>query len=312
MTEIRVSVPGEGQRTFLLFPGQGSQAVGMCQRLDQNFSVARAVLDEASEALDLDVRDLMWHSTPEVLTRTENAQPAIVIASVAAFRVWCDTQAGSPTIAWGAGHSIGALAAAVACGYLTVADGAVLARRRGQLMSQVSDHGAMLAVAVTSDEAREACLKTAAALGVDVAAVNGRAQIVLSGRADDVNKAKEHFGAKSKLLKVSNAFHSRLMDPVLPAWDEVLKDTPFHDSQAPYLGSASGELTTTAAAVVDDLRIGLRAPVRWDLVLQRAAQETSGAVLGPGRSLVKMWRSRPPSISLELVDDDYRKAGPRR
>ena len=284
----------------------------MCQRLDQNFAAARAVLDEASEALGFDVRDMMWHTTPEILTRTENAQPAIVIASVAAFRVWCETQDGSPTIAWGAGHSIGALAAAIACGYLTVADGARLARQRGQLMASITDPGAMLAVAVTSDEAREACFKTAETLGVDVAAVNGRTQVVLSGHVDNVVKAKASFGAKSKLLQVSNAFHSRLMDPVVPAWDQVLKQTPFHDSESPYLGSASGELTTSAEAVANDLRIGLRAPVRWDLVLQRASQETAGAVLGPGRSLAKLWRSRPPSISLELVDDDYRKAGLHR
>jgi [acyl-carrier-protein] S-malonyltransferase len=284
----------------------------MCQRLDRNYAAARAVLDEASQALGFDVRDMMLHTTPDILTRTENAQPAIVIASVAAFRVWCDAQAGSPVIAWGAGHSIGALAAAIACGYLSVTDGAVLARRRGQLMAEVTDPGAMLAVAVTSDEGREACFKQAEALGVDVAAVNGRSQVVLSGHVDNVVRAKESFGAKSKLLQVSNAFHSRLMDPVLPAWDQILQETPFRDSEAPYLGSATGELTTSATAVADDLRVGLRAPVRWDLVLQRAAQETAGAVLGPGRSLAKLWRSRPPGISLEMVDDDYRKAGPHR
>jgi [acyl-carrier-protein] S-malonyltransferase len=285
----------------------------MCQRLDRNFASARDVLDEASDALHLDIRALMWRSTPDTLKRTENAQPAIVVASAAAFRVWCETRSAPPTIAWGAGHSIGALAAAIACGYLSVADGARLARRRGELMSTVQAPGAMLAVAVMSEEARQTCLKIARSLDIDVAAVNGRHQVVLSGHRDNVAQAKTQLGAKSRLLEVSNAFHSRLMDPVLPDWDEVLKDTPFHESGVPYLGSASGQVVATAQAVAGDLRNGLRAPVRWDLVLQQAARETNGAVLGPGRSLAKLWRSRPSSISLELVDDDYhRKGGPVR
>jgi [acyl-carrier-protein] S-malonyltransferase len=312
VTEIHVTVPGDGERTFLLFPGQGSQSVGMCQRLDKNYAAARTVLDEASEALGLDIRHLMWHTTPDVLKQTENAQPAIVIASVAAFRVWCDTQAAPPVIAWGAGHSIGALAAAIACGYLTVADGAVLARRRGQLMASVKARGGMLAVAVTSDEARDLCLGVAERLGLDVAAVNGTQQIVLSGAAETVAQAKEALGGRSRLLEVSNAFHSRLMEPVLPEWGEVLDSTPWVESGVPYLGSASGALVASAADVAADLRHGLRNPVRWDLVLQQAAREHSGAVLGPGRSLAKLWRSRPQSVALELVDDDYRKGGPTR
>jgi [acyl-carrier-protein] S-malonyltransferase len=312
MTEIHVSVPGEGNRVFLLFPGQGSQSVGMCQRLDRNYQAARDVLDEASDALGLNMRALMWRTTPDVLKRTENAQPAIVVASVAAYRVWCESQPAKPEIAWGAGHSIGALAAAVACGYLTVADGAVLARRRGELMAQVPDQGSMLAVAVTSDEGRALVQKIADILDLDVAAVNGSSQIVLSGHTPKVAQAKAHLGGRSRLLEVSNAFHSRLMDPVLPTWDQILKDTPFHDSGVPYLCSASGQLVQSGAEVADDLRFGLRNPVRWDLVLEQAAQETNGAVLGPGRSLARMWRARPSTVSLELVDDDYRKGGPVR
>jgi [acyl-carrier-protein] S-malonyltransferase len=284
----------------------------MCQRLDRNYSVARAVLDEASDALHLDLRALMWQSTPEELKKTQNAQPAIVVASVAAFRVWCDAQSAPPVIAWGAGHSIGALAAAVACGYLSVSDGAVLARRRGELMASIKDAGGMLAVAVTSDEAREMCFKIAAALDIDVAAVNGHQQIVLSGPLPNVTQAKERLGARSRLLEVSNAFHSRLMDPVLPTWSQILADTPFRESGVPYLGSSSGRLVNTAREVAADLQRGLRAPVRWDLVLQQAEREHAGAVLGPGRSLARLWRARPQSVTLELVDDDYRKGGPIR
>jgi [acyl-carrier-protein] S-malonyltransferase len=284
----------------------------MCQRLDHNYAAARAVLDEASEALGFDLRALMWRSTPEVLKRTENAQPAIVVASVAAFRVWYEAREAAPAIAWGAGHSIGALAAAAACGYLTVAEVARLSRRRGQLMAAVPGRGTMLAVAVTSPEARAACLETAQDLGLDVAAVNGQQQIVLSGLVEPVLEAKRRLGARSLLLEVSNAFHSRLMDPVLPEWEQVLAETDFHESGVAYLGSATGSLVHSAAEVAADLRHGLRAPVRWDLVLQQAARQNCGAVLGPGRSLAKMWRSKPRGLSLELVDDDYVKGGPHR
>jgi [acyl-carrier-protein] S-malonyltransferase len=284
----------------------------MCQRLDRNYEAARAVLEEASDALRLDVRKLMWDTTPDELRQTQNAQPAIVIASVAAFRVWCVTQSAPPVIAWGAGHSIGALAAAVACGYLSVSDGAVLARRRGELMASIKDRGGMLAVAVTSDEARALCFRVAEQLDIDVAAVNGHQQIVLSGPLDHVTRAKEQLGARSRLLEVSNGFHSRLMDPVLPAWSQILAETPFRDSGVPYLGSATGRLVETGKDVAADLGQGLRSPVRWDLVLQQASREHAGAVLGPGRSLARMWRARPPEVTLELVDDDYRKGGSLR
>jgi [acyl-carrier-protein] S-malonyltransferase len=306
MDTSRVSVD---DRPFLLFPGQGSQFVGMCQRLDESFPVARAVLDEASDALSIDVRDLMWRSSEEVLTQTENAQPAIVIASVAAFRVW-ETEAGAgQTIAWTAGHSIGALAAAIAAGYLTVADGTRLARRRGQLMAKVPPEGTMLAVAVTSDAARSECLTVAEEVGIDVAAYNGSRQIVLSGAVERVNEAKDRLGGRCRLLKVSNAFHSRLMDPVLPEWEQILADTPFQDSPTPYLGTASGTIVATPVSVSVDLRDGLRRPVRWDRVLDQAAGEQRGVVLGPGRSLARLWRSRPAHVSLGIVDDQYHEGG---
>ncbi|MDR1449426.1 MAG: ACP S-malonyltransferase [Propionibacteriaceae bacterium] len=296
-------------RPFLLFPGQGSQFVGMCQRLDAAYPVAREVLDEASDALSLDVRDLMWRTSEEVLTQTENAQPAIVVASVAAYRVWRCGEGTDQAVAWTAGHSIGALAAAVAAGYLSVADGARLARRRGQLMAEVADEGAMVAVAVTSDEARAECLAVAEEIGVDVAAYNGARQIVLSGAADRVRAAKDRLGGRCRLLKVSNAFHSRLMDPVLPKWQDILNETDFQDADTPYLATVSGEVVTSPASVSADLHEGLRQPVRWDRVLDRASGERRGVVCGPGRSLARLWRSRPPHVSLGIVDDQYTEGG---
>jgi [acyl-carrier-protein] S-malonyltransferase len=281
----------------------------MCQRLDATFPVARAVLDEASDALSLDVRDLMWRSSEAHLTQTENAQPAIVIASVAAFRVWQTGPGADQSIAWAAGHSIGALAAAIAAGYLSVADGTRLARQRGELMAQVIDDGAMLAVAITSEENRAECLSVAAEVGIDVAAYNGSRQIVLSGAADRVQEAKDRLGGRCRLLKVSSAFHSRLMDPVLPEWEQTLATTAFQVSDTPYLATASGTIVSTPASVSADLRDGLRQAVRWDRVLTRAAAEQRGLVLGPGRSLARLWRSRPAHVTLGIVDDQYDEGG---
>ncbi|MDR0417809.1 MAG: ACP S-malonyltransferase, partial [Propionibacteriaceae bacterium] len=262
-----------------------------------------------SDALSLDIRDLMWRSSEAVLTQTQNAQPAIVVASVAAYSVWRHGTGVDRPIAWTAGHSIGALAAAVAAGYLSVAAGAQLARRRGELMAEVVDEGMMLAVAITSEGNREECLTIAAEVGIDVAAYNGTRQIVLSGAKDRVLEAKERLGGRCRLLKVSNAFHSRLMDPVLPRWAQTLAETDFQESETPYLATTSGAIATTAASVSADLRDGLRQPVRWDHVLTRAAAEQRGLVLGPGRSLARLWRSRPAHVTLDIVDDQYDERG---
>jgi [acyl-carrier-protein] S-malonyltransferase len=131
----------------------------------------------------------------------------------------------------------------------------------------------------------------------------------LSGAADRVRVAKDRLGGRCRLLKVSNAFHSRLMDPVMPEWAETLAETGFQDSDTPYLASASGVIVATAASVSADLRDGLRQPVRWDRVLDQAAAERSGFVLGPGRSLARLWRSRPAHVTLDIVDDQYGGGG---
>ncbi|MEV4952745.1 ACP S-malonyltransferase [Paenarthrobacter nitroguajacolicus] len=289
------------ESTVAMFPGQGSQRPGMGKALTKNFQVADDVFDECSDALGIDVRELAWDSAPEQLGKTENTQVALVAASIAAWRVW--TQVGGNLAHAVAGHSIGALSAAIAGGYIPLADGIKLARRRGHLMASAPGRGSMLAVAVRGEEQRDGLIASAATFGLDVAAVNGERQIVLSGPITDIEDARKHFGAKSTQLNVSHGFHSRLMDPVMGEWQELLRHAPFRDGDVPLLGSTSPRRLRTAMEVSNELYFGIRQPVRWDQVLQSADSFGTWVYLGTAKSLSRLRRNQTQTV--QIVEDTY-------
>jgi len=295
--------------TFWAFPGQGSQEPGMGRRLAAAHVVAADVFDEASASLDIDMRALMWDSPASVLTRTENAQPAIVTLGEAARRVWHATDVvSSPQ--WVTGHSVGALGAAIAAGALSFRDGVHLARRRGELMSSAPGEGAMLAVAVTSDDGRTTVLETARACDVDIACHNGSRQIVLSGQREHLERVRQVLGSRARFLDVSHGFHSRLMDPVLGAWELCLRDTPIGAPHIPLLSSVTGHLLHTVDDVLHDLLVGVRAPVRWDIVTALAEDSSLDAVVfGNGEAFARMWRRSPGGLVSTVVDDRSVRGG---
>jgi len=272
--------------TFWAFPGQGSQEPGMGRRLAAAHVVAADVFDEASASLDIDMRALMWDSPASVLTRTENAQPAIVTLGEAARRVWHATDVvSSPQ--WVTGHSVGALGAAIAAGALSFRDGVHLARRRGELMSS-----------------------TARACDVDIACHNGSRQIVLSGQREHLERVRQVLGSRARFLDVSHGFHSRLMDPVLGAWELCLRDTPIGAPHIPLLSSVTGHLLHTVDDVLHDLLVGVRAPVRWDIVTALAEDSSLDAVVfGNGEAFARMWRRSPGGLVSTVVDDRSVRGG---
>lgn len=291
---------------FLAFAGQGTQTPGMGRGLAARHPAADRIIEEASTALGLDMREILWGSSSSVLTRTENAQPAIVTVAVAALRAWQHAGA-TVDVVWTTGHSVGAIGAAIAGGAIEFADGVRLARRRGQLMAQAPGDGAMLAVAVTSARTMHITESVAARLGLDIACVNGSRQLVLSGERSQVASARQELGARSQPLDVSHAFHSRLMDPVLPAWREQLAATEFRDPSMPYRSANTGALLTSMPEVKQDLFDGLRQTVRWDLVTQAALAGTAHPlVLGSGKALTRMWRGTRLATDAVVVDDDFR------
>lgn len=294
----------EDDSLIALFPGQGSQFVGMGRKLVQRFPEASDTFDEVSNAVNKDVRALCWASTASELARTENAQLAIFTFSIAAWRV---AFARSFQLVPGtvAGHSVGAVAAAVACGYLSLADGARLVQARGQIMGSVPRLGSMIAISATSADAVGEVLRLAPTFGLDVAARNGPRQIVLSGPLPGIESARAHFGARSRVLDVSNAFHSRIMEPVVHRWEQVVRAAPFKEERRlRYIASTSGEAAESVSDAADDLLHGLRDTVRWDLVIGNPSR-TSWVVLGSGSALARFGRGLVARTAILSIDDSF-------
>jgi [acyl-carrier-protein] S-malonyltransferase len=292
-----------------LFPGQGSQFVGMGAGLVRRYPQAAQVFVEASDAIDTDLRSLCWQSTASELALTENAQLAIAVCAVAAWRVWKANPQSSGPRASGpdavAGHSVGALPAAVASGHLALRDGIRLVRARAQLMGGVPRTGSMVAVSVTSEAMVQDVLASAQLFSLDVAARNGARQVVLSGAIPGIDAAKAHFGARARVLPVSNGFHSRLMDPIVDDWAEAVAATSFREADGPaYVASTTGETATGAAEVRADLVAGLRNTVRWDAVIGDKSR-TRWITFGTAAALARFGRGVIGNENITTVDDTF-------
>ncbi|MEH6564537.1 MAG: ACP S-malonyltransferase [Halopseudomonas sp.] len=275
-----------------VFPGQGSQAVGMLGELAEQHAVIKETFGEASDALGYDLWALSQNGPEADLNRTDRTQPAILTASVALWRLWCQTSAVRP--AFVAGHSLGEYSALVAAGVLSFADAVRLVERRGQLMQQAvpEGKGAMAAILGLEDEQIiELC--AAASQGQVVSAVNFNApgQVVIAGEADAVARAIDackNAGAKRAIaLPVSVPSHCALMQP---AAEQLSSDFAALDWQAPSITLVQN-VTAQPAANVADLRQllveQLYSPVRWvESVVYMAEQGvTDLAECGPGKVL---------------------------
>jgi [acyl-carrier-protein] S-malonyltransferase len=287
-----------------LFPGQGSQVAGMGRRAVETSPAAAEFFDAASRALGRDLRQLCWNSPRETLTETANAQVALTAASIADWLALREKEAGTADDAGDAGlghdacsgHSVGALAAAVAAGFLSPVDGLRLAAARGELMAQAPAGGSMLALATPlaaadEDELMAQAHSLAQEHGVEVAALNGPRQFVLAGGKAQLEAVAQRYGAASKMLQVSNAFHSRYMEPVAPRWRETVHKVDFKPGRRRYVGCTTAQLTTEADDVRADLIRGLTEPVRWFGVLERTGDLAQIDVFGPGQAIARLTRS---------------------
>ena len=297
-------------QTIGLFPGQGSQYVGMGNRLAKGNAAAAAVFDRAGTATGVDVRQLCWETDSAELERTENAQLALTVFSLAAHSAY-DAGGGAP-IDGCAGHSVGAIAAAAAAGYLSIESAAVLAQTRGRLMARAPGSGGMLAVAVPArdlaEEGRKAGQDMALAFGLDVAAHNGPRQIVLSGAAPSLDMAEAALGAKAKRLSVSHAFHSRLMGPVEAEWHEVLDSVGMAKAAGTYIGCTDARPTRRGTDVLADLKRGLCHPVMWSSVMEESRAYDRLCIFGSGRAIARLARPYLQSREVLIVEDNVKLA----
>ncbi len=274
-----------------LFPGQGSQEVGMGRAFAEAFPAAAAVWADADATLGFSLSRLCFEGPEADLALTANTQPAVLTASVAAASVLAER---GITPRWAAGHSLGEYSALVVAGSLRFRDAVRLVRRRGEFMQEAVPVGvgAMAALlGVDLAVAEEVCAEAAQGEIVGVANVNSPGQIVIAGHRGAVERAvrgaAERGGRKSVMLAVSAPFHSALMKPAAERLAAELESVPVSAPRIPVARNVDAGLTTTADEVKPALVRQVANPVRWTECLERLAREgaTAFVEVGPGRVL---------------------------
>ncbi|RJE91396.1 [acyl-carrier-protein] S-malonyltransferase [Paenibacillus sp. 1011MAR3C5] len=294
------------------FPGQGSQRAGMGKALSERYRVVQETMDEANEALGLRLDRLMYEGPMSELTRTENAQPAILALGVAMYRVYSGEWGYAPAIA--AGHSLGEITALTCAGAIAFPDALRLVRRRGELMqgAAASGIGGMAAVNGLSPETvAVACsvVSSDAAGGngvVVVSNINSAQQTVISGHQEAVREASERliqYGASVIPLQVSAPFHSPLMAPAAAQFAEELGRISYGEPGFPVVSSLTGLPYENAGEIPELLARGLTDPVNWIAVLQFLQRNDIAAAveLGPGTVLKRL--SQAERLNVWAFDD---------
>ena len=297
----------------LIFPGQGSQAVGMGRELAEAFASAREVFDEVNEALGQNLSKLMWEGPQEDLTLTENAQPAIMAVSLAVIRT-LEGEGGfrlADKAAFVAGHSLGEYSALAAADALSVSDTARLLKHRGQAMQRAVPVGvgAMAALlGLEFDQAAEVAAEAAQGPnGEEVCTAandNGGGQVVVSGVKAAVERAieiaKTRGAKRSMLLPVSAPFHCPLMQPAADEMAEALAEVEFKAPSVPLVANVTASKVADPATIRDLLVKQVTGMVRWrESVLYMEGEGVSAFVeVGAGKALSGMVKriAREPQI----------------
>src|SRR5471030_153380 len=299
-----------------VFPGQGSQYVGMGQALAQTFPAARAALDEADAALGGGLSRLMSDGPDEELRQTANTQPAIIAVSTAAHRVLMQEAGGKfqfPTFY--AGHSLGEYSALVCAGAMSLTDAVKIVRARGQFMQEAvpAGEGAMAAIlGLVPTEVKKACdeaREQEKGRVVEPANYNSPEQTVIAGNASTVDKAiaicKAKGDKRALPLPVSATFHCSLMSPVQPRLSVVLGNVALKPPNAPVIANATAEANTDPGRIVELLLTQVTAAVRWVETIQKMAVNGVDTVIeiGPGKVLGGLVRRIDRTLKVYSVED---------
>ena len=299
-----------------IFPGQGSQSVGMGRDLAASSPAAAAVWAAADAALGEGISSLAWDGPAEILDRTENAQPALLAASIAILEAlrerWAATGMTAPTPAFAAGHSMGQYSALVAAGVLSLEDGVRLVRRRGELMqaSGQGRDGAMAALIGLDDARLPELVAAASAHGTFVVANrNSPGQVVVSGERPAIEAgaalAKELGAKRAIVLPVSVAAHSPLMAEAAAAMRETLASIDVADPSTTLLANADARPITTADGARAELVEHLTAGVDWVGAVEAmvAAGVMTFVEVGPGKVLTGLTKRIAPDVEVIPADD---------
>jgi [acyl-carrier-protein] S-malonyltransferase len=294
-----------------VFPGQGSQSLGMLADLAEHHPIVRETFAEASDGCGIDLWTLAQSGPEEQLNQTEFTQPALLAAGVAVWRAWLEDDGARP--AQFAGHSLGEYAALVAAGALSLADGARLVRERGRLMQAAvpAGTGAMAAVLGAEDALiEEVCAAVASDQVIVPANYNSPGQVVIGGHAEAIDRAIAEFGARGvrKVVKlaVSVPSHTPLMREAADQLAEAMESVAWSMPDRPVIQNADAKAQASVHDIRDALARQLYLPVRWTECVQALAAGGATRLVecGPGKVLAGLARRIDKSLEARAIGTD--------
>jgi [acyl-carrier-protein] S-malonyltransferase len=295
-----------------VFPGQGSQSIGMGLDLYNRYPAAKAVFDVADASLGFPLSHLCFEGPEEELTKTHNVQPAILVVSIACLKALeVENIANFPSPTFVAGHSLGEYTALVVAGALDLTDAVLLVRERGRLMYEagLKNPGSMLAViGIDEETVEDVCLRS----GTEISNVNCPGQIVISGTAQalvEAGKLAKTNGARVLIpLKVSGAFHSALMEPVIAEFSKVVSSFKFHPPAIPVISNMTARPLTDVDSIKEELVKQLRSCIQWQGSVEYMIHNAVATFyeIGPGRvlsGLIRRTNSEVETFNVSGVED---------
>ncbi|WMN60217.1 ACP S-malonyltransferase [Pseudoalteromonas xiamenensis] len=297
------------QKIALMFPGQGSQAVGMLAELLETNSIVQTTFKEASDALGYDLTSLVLTGPETELNQTHRTQPALLTASVAIYRAWREHNADADVVM--AGHSLGEYSALVCAGVLSLQDAVRLVEKRGEFMQEAvpAGTGSMAAIIGLEDEAiAKACAESAAGQVVSPVNYNSPGQVVIAGHKDAVERASEACkaaGAKRALpLPVSVPSHCELMKPAAEKLSALFSSIEFKTPAFDVINNVDVKVETDAAAIKEALIRQLYSPVRWTETVQQIASQgiNQSYEFGPGKVISGLVKRIDKALACESVN----------
>ena len=307
---LRSHTSKTSDKVVYLFPGQGAQTVGMGLELYQGSSAARAVFDEVADALGAPLSKLIFEGPEEELTRTVNAQPAIMTVSLACLKAMEETldQGSFPAPSLLAGHSLGEYTAVAASGAIDIGDAARLVRERGRLMQEACDNssGSMGAI-IGLDEItlEEVCRETS----TYISNINSEEQIVISGEkvalAHAMDLASARGASRVIPLNVSGAFHSGLMEPAREGLVQAIASLRFREPKIPIVANCTGEPLASAEAIKEELISQICSCVQWKRSVHYMISSgvSTFIELGPGKVLTGLVRKMHPEAKTANINN---------
>jgi [acyl-carrier-protein] S-malonyltransferase len=292
-----------------IFPGQGSQYVGMGKELFENFAVAKQIFEEADDTLHFSISALCFKGPEETLKLTENTQPAILTTSIGALKVLEAEKGMTPQFT--AGHSLGEYSALVASGALTFSEAVKIVHLRGKFMQEAVPvgEGAMAAVlGMEREQIEKLCEEISSGEVLTPANFNCPGQIVIAGHSKAVERAIEKVkqeGKKAVLLPVSAPFHSPLMKPAGERLGKALEEIAVSDLKIPVVTNVEAEVNTSKDRVKGLLVAQVSSPVRWEESMRKMIEKGIEQVLeiGPGKVLSGLMRRIDNCIETKNLED---------